>query len=281
MVEVFFETTTMPTLELSFRDKSIGSYPLQRGNSMTIGRQKSNDIVIENLAVSSHHAKIDSVGEAFVLIDLQSKNGLFVNEKKVGSHWLKQGDVISIGKHSLAFCYSDDEKQPENESDIIEKTMAMDTIQYRSMLNKNQPADKSKAANEKEPDTVRLPKKEVKGSDTVGILIFLAGGSGKHVCRTSTINIGKHPDSDVVVKGFMVGSTSATISRTPDGFYLRYISGMSRPRVNANKVNLEMLLNDRDIIEIGSCKLQFFERKPIKSKKKQPKKQPTPQESPQ
>jgi len=266
----------MPTLKLSFRDKLIGSYPLQKGNSMTIGRQKSNDIVIENLAVSSHHAKIDSVGEAFVLIDLQSKNGVFVNEKKVGSHWLKQGDIISIGKHSLAFCYSDDEELPENESDMIEKTMAMDTIQYRSLLNKNQPAVKSKAANEKEPDTVRLPKKEAKGAETVGILIFLSGGYGKYVCRTSTTNIGKHPDSDVVVKGFMVGSTSATISRTPDGFYLRYVSGMSRPKVNANKINLEMLLNDRDIIEIGSCRLQFFERKPTKSKTKRPKKNTAP-----
>ena len=61
--------------------------------------------MIENLAVSGHHAKIDSVGDGFVLIDLQSKNGSFVNEQMINSHWLKDGDVINIGKHSLIFHY--------------------------------------------------------------------------------------------------------------------------------------------------------------------------------
>ncbi|MGD9302351.1 MAG: FHA domain-containing protein [Desulfobacterales bacterium] len=243
----------MPILGLSFKDKTLRDYRLQRGSSLTIGRKKNNDVIIDNLAVSSHHAKIDSVGDGFVLIDLKSKNGSFVNEQQVSSHWLKQGDVINIGKHSLVFGYSEEEEVPENESDEIEQTMVMDTSQYRSMVNKSKP----KAV---------TPPDSIKKASTIGILSFLEGGNGKYICRKSITKFGKHPDSDVVVKGFMIGNTSATISRRPDGFYLSYVSGFSRPKVNDKKVKQETVLNDLDIISIGATKLQFFERKPIKLK---------------
>ena len=245
----------MPTLGLNFKNKPLRDYPLQKGSSLTIGRKKNNDVIIDNLAVSSHHAKIDSVGDGFVLIDLQSKNGSFVNEKQVSSHWLKQGDIINIGKHSLVFCYSEDEDAPESGSDEIEKTMVMDTSQYRSMVNKSRLK-------------VAKPPVSPKRSETIGILSFLDGGNGKYICRKSITKLGKSPDSDVVVKGFMVGSTSATISRRPDGFYLSYVSGMSRPKVNEKKIKQETILNDLDIIAIGSSRLQFFERRPRKSKEK-------------
>ncbi len=109
----------MPTLKLSFKKKTLENFPVRKGYSLTLGRKKNNDIIIENLAVSSHHAKIDSVGDEFVLVDLQSKNGSFVNEKLVNSHWLKPGDIISIGKHSLVFSYSEDEERTYGGTDEI------------------------------------------------------------------------------------------------------------------------------------------------------------------
>ena len=71
----------MPILTLKFKNNVIADYQLEKGKSLTIGRRGANDVVIENLAVSGHHAKIDSVGDGFVLTDLQSKNGCFVNEQ--------------------------------------------------------------------------------------------------------------------------------------------------------------------------------------------------------
>ena len=109
----------MPNLTLTFKDITLGDYPLQRGHSLTIGRRKNNDVIIENLAVSSHHAKIDSVADGFVLVDLQSKNGSFVNEQLIHSHWLKNGDVISIGKHSVIFLYFGEEVMPDDDSNEI------------------------------------------------------------------------------------------------------------------------------------------------------------------
>ncbi|MCP4629839.1 MAG: FHA domain-containing protein [bacterium] len=236
----------MPILRLKFKDTAIGDYQLQRGLSLTIGRRKNNDVVIENLAVSGHHAKIDSVGDGFVLIDLQSKNGSFVNEKIVNTHWLKGGDVINIGKHSLCFSYTEDEKITADGSDKIEKTMVMDTSQYRSMMKKSKPD---------------VPKPLIRGVDNrvAGNLDFLSGGIGKIHLTQETTRIGKHPDCDIVVKGLWVGKTAAVISRRSDGIYLSCIGGLAKPRINDKTVKGPVMLNDFDIIDIGSVKLQFHD----------------------
>ena len=236
----------MPRLSLKFKDTAIGNYELQKGLSLTIGRRKNNDVVIENLAVSGHHAKIDSVGDSFVLIDLQSKNGSFVNEKIINSHWLKDGDVINIGKHSLVFSYSEGEHMNDTGSGRIEKTMVMDTSQYRSMVKKCRPE-------------IPQPLGGNPDNGLSGGLAFLSGGSGKIKLTRSITKIGKHPKSDIVIKGMWVGKTAFTISKRPDGFYLSYVGGLAKPKINDQSVNHAVILNDLDIIDIGSTKLQFHD----------------------
>ena len=245
----------MPNLILRLKNETLGDYPLQRGHSLTIGRRKNNDVIIENLAVSSHHAKIDSVADGFVLVDLKSKNGSFVNEQLINSHWLKNGDVINIGKHSLFFSYSEDEVIPGEDSDEMDQTMVIDTSQHRSMMKKSH----SKAPKP-------LPKVNV--NEIAGVLTYLAGGNGNIKLKGKITKLGKHPTSDIVVKGLFVGRTSVTISRRPDGFYLSYVSGLSKPKVNDKRVKQSTILNDFDIIDIGSTKMQFFIQNPHQKRKK-------------
>ncbi len=256
----------MPVITLKFGNNPLGDYPLQKGCSLTIGRRRNNDLVIENLAVSGHHAKIDSVGDGFVLIDLQSKNGSFVNEQLITSHWLKSGDVINIGKHSLVFHYGSGEDVPEDADDEIDKTMVMDTSKYRTMVKKSKPS-------------VPKPFSRRIGTRTMGQLVYLKGGEGKFRIRSKIIKIGKDPTSDLVIKGLFVGRTAVTISKRADGYYLSFVGGFVKPRVNDKKVKQSVILTDMDIIEIGPTRLQFFERqrrhsKPGASKEKQADVQP-------
>ena len=60
----------MPKISLIFKNSVLADYHLPTGCSLKIGRKTDNDVVIENLAVSGHHAKIDSVGDGFIFIDL-------------------------------------------------------------------------------------------------------------------------------------------------------------------------------------------------------------------
>jgi pSer/pThr/pTyr-binding forkhead associated (FHA) protein len=233
----------MPSLTLKFKENVIGRFPVLKGKSLTIGRRKDNDVVIDNLAVSGHHAKVDAVGDAFVLVDLQSKNGSFVNEQIVNSHWLKEGDVISIGKHLLVFSTGDAGGAAEGQAPEIDKTMIMDTSSYRSMVQKSAPP---------------LPKPLKRQEEMSGYLSYVAGGNGRVALSGGLIRIGKDPSADIVVKGWRAGWATATISRRPDGFHLSNAGGWSKPRVNGRPVQKSVLLQDLDVIDVGPVKLQFF-----------------------
>ncbi len=236
----------MPTLTLSFKDNIIAEFQIEKGQSLTIGRKASNDIPIENLAVSGHHAKIDAVGDGFLLTDLKSKNGSFVNKQLISSHWLKHQDAITIGKHTLTFAYRDDEERPDDTAGEMDQTMVMDTDKYRDMLAQTAPEVAAAPGGEKEP---------------VHILSYLSGGEGDIKLSKKLTKIGKSSTSDIVVGGFMMGKTAATISKKPQGYSLSYVDGMTKPKVNGVVVKESVNLKEFDIIEIGSIKLQFVMEK--------------------
>ena len=58
----------------------------------TIGRNSDSDIRIDNAGVSAHHAKIIKEGDDFLIEDSGSRNGTFVNGKRVSRHMLTEGD---------------------------------------------------------------------------------------------------------------------------------------------------------------------------------------------
>jgi hypothetical protein len=232
----------MPIITLKFKDTKIQDFTLTEGMNLTIGRRDTNDVVIENLAVSGMHAKIDSIDKGYLLTDLKSKNGTFVNGQLVSTHWLGHGDTVSIGKHTLVFSYQEGEEKPASTAGSMDKTMVMDTDKYRDMLSKSATS------------TAGRMRKE----SAAGVLSFLAGGEGEFEIRKKLIKIGKDPASDIVIGGFMTGKTAATISKRPNGYYLSYVGGMAKPKLNDVVVRESAQINEFDIIEIGAVKMQFI-----------------------
>lgn len=78
------------------------SFPLTR-DSYTVGRHRNNDIVIGDPKVSSFHARIDRTAEGFVLVDLKSRNGCYVNARRVETAALQTGDEIRMGTAKLVY----------------------------------------------------------------------------------------------------------------------------------------------------------------------------------
>ncbi len=93
----------MPEIIVRFEDKVIERVVAEKPR-ITIGRTTDNDIVLDNRGVSRRHAMIEvgPNGQALI-IDNESLNGTFVNQRKVSEEVLKNHDVISIGKYNLEF----------------------------------------------------------------------------------------------------------------------------------------------------------------------------------
>ena len=78
------------------------SFPLSR-DAYTLGRHRNNDIVISDPKVSSFHARIDRSAEGFTLNDLKSRNGTFLNGKRIETGVLKTGDEVRLGTARLLY----------------------------------------------------------------------------------------------------------------------------------------------------------------------------------
>lgn len=92
----------MPKITVKLDDKIVDRY-IFKDERCTIGRDPTNDIYIQNTAVSRRHAAIRCEGERYILQDLQATNGTFLNGERVEEADLADGDVIRIGVFDLLF----------------------------------------------------------------------------------------------------------------------------------------------------------------------------------
>jgi pSer/pThr/pTyr-binding forkhead associated (FHA) protein len=70
---------------------------------MVLGRDTSCDISLDSTYVSRYQNLFMETTEGWMLIDLNSRNGCFVNGRRVSEHYLRDGDLISVGQHQLRF----------------------------------------------------------------------------------------------------------------------------------------------------------------------------------
>ena len=91
------------TLTLSGRTLERFEFP-DSVERIRMGRSEDCEITIDNLGVSRYHAEVlRKEGGLYVLRDLRSNNGTFVNGRRVDAHNLNAGDEISIGKFTISF----------------------------------------------------------------------------------------------------------------------------------------------------------------------------------
>ena len=92
-----------------------------------VGRSPDNEIYIKSKFVSRHHAQLISDEDGCVIEDLNSTNGVFVGDKQVKKHRLKDGDVITLGVYELV--YTDlRQRESANEEDISNDVASDDEV---------------------------------------------------------------------------------------------------------------------------------------------------------
>ena len=192
-----------------------------------LGRRPHNDIVIDNLAVSGEHAVLQQTGEGFVIEDLNSTNGTYINGKAIRRQVLIHGDVVEIGKYRLRF-------------------LAAEAIDYETTVTlRGQPYTRRGEG---------LPALTVPGQATaVGVLqasirVLNGASAGREVALSKVVTTLGKPGVQV-----------ASITKRPGGYLLAHIEGAARPKVNGEAVWGEPVhLSSGDLIELGGTQMQFL-----------------------
>lgn len=89
-----------------------GSFVAFRRQTLTVGRHPANDVVLQDEKVSHTHARLIRTPEGYVIEDLESTNGTFVNERRITRQLLKDGDEIRVGDTHLRFQVTKRERRP-------------------------------------------------------------------------------------------------------------------------------------------------------------------------
>ena len=79
---------------------SIQEFPPGR---VIVGRSPDNEVYVKSKYVSRHHAQIVSDDDGCFVEDLNSTNGVFLDERQIKKHRLRDGDVITLGVHELVY----------------------------------------------------------------------------------------------------------------------------------------------------------------------------------
>jgi hypothetical protein len=126
-------------IEIRENDEVIDvlTFPLGR---VIVGRSLDNEIYINSKFASRHHAQLVSDESGCVIEDLNSTNGVFLGEKQVKKYRLRDGDIISLGIHTLTYC----DLRAANEFDGGD-TIAEDTVEDGA---KAESGDQDAAVNE-------------------------------------------------------------------------------------------------------------------------------------
>ncbi|HMC30506.1 MAG TPA: FHA domain-containing protein [Candidatus Angelobacter sp.] len=255
----------MAKLYLKFEqsEQVLKEVPLTQA-STTIGRLPDNNVQIDNLAVSGHHARISWEQGQYIVEDLGSLNGTYVNNERVGKAALKHGDQVKIGKHLVEF------KQEGNAmlfnvpaktgpaAPKLDATMVLDTRQAREKI-----ADKSAPAAGAGPLGISRPSwmsnPFINAKDRVGLLSILQGRTDqeRYVLTGKMTMIGKSSMASIRLKGFFAPTTAALISKRDNKYFIAPSESKTRVKINGEEVVSQRELAAGDIIEVGKVKAAF------------------------
>jgi pSer/pThr/pTyr-binding forkhead associated (FHA) protein len=240
----------MAKLTLMFEDKLVKEVPIGT-RPVTIGRSPDNDLPVDNLAVSNHHARVYFEAGRLVVEDLDSLNGTFVNDLRVERATLHDGDSIWIGKHHIKVDASGDAAIPWDSgrkaaAPKINETMVLDTKARREML---QQAAAMGERSQFSPQRLKMP-----------TLVVLSGrvGQKEYLLTNKLTVIGKSPMATVRLRGWFKPQVAAQINQRDDGYYLG--TGAKIPTVNGSPIQGPVRLSDGDLIEVCGIRMNFVFR---------------------
>jgi hypothetical protein len=208
----------MAKLTVFFKDKAIRSGLFENG-IVRIGRDETNDVTIDSLAVAPAHAVIIIRADDCIIKQLNDEFPLIINGEKIKTCSLNNNDTISMGKHDIIF----------NATESIGLSVF------------NKPVDEAlKSLNQEigsgsPSSTASL---QIMNGDNIGKILQL---------KNSMTRLG-HDGNGVIV-----------ISKRKDGYFVAVLESRGIITVNNEPLNDKSLkLETNDVLVVDNTSMQFF-----------------------
>lgn len=199
--------------------------------TLTIGRKADNTLVIEDAAVSAHHARIVKIQAVFFLEDLMSTNGTTINGRPITRHQLHDADVIAIGQHRLVF----------------QENAVTGTVTPAPFVDLDR-------------TTVLRPTDRTPNGPTLTVKVVVTGGKterGEYPLTKQVNVIGSQDGAAIRLTGWFAPKSAATIARRGHTYSISPSKGTKSLIVNGLDVVGQQDLKDGDQIEVAGVTLRF------------------------
>jgi len=206
---------------------------------LSIGRTKENDIVLENRGVSRKHAMIEFNDNAAIVIDNESLNGTFVNNRKINEEILRDDDIITIGKYSMT--YHTQSSQDTDTGGDFDGTMVLNTKKQKKLLENDK---MEKQIVEKYGGSVLIGEENAEFSE--------------FKIDRDVVTFGKAKFVHIKAKGFWLSGIQPKISKENNCYVLSNLGKKGKTKVNGEPISLYNLKNG-DIITVGKSSYKFVE----------------------
>lgn len=223
----------MAKLILSMDGLVLKEIPLLK-ERVSIGRKAHNDIQIDNMAISGEHAAVVTILNDSFLEDLNSTNGTLVNGQPVKKHFLKDGDVIELGKYKMKY--------------IVATVTHHEVSPYEQTTQPPRPAAMHNVpgAADVTPASASQPAGPAPALGTAVIRLLSGSNAGHQLQLTKTLTTLGKPGQ------------VAVIARRPHGYFLTHVEG-AFPVLNGRVIDAQArLLENHDLIEIAGVKMEFL-----------------------
>ncbi|HMK42979.1 MAG TPA: FHA domain-containing protein [Dissulfurispiraceae bacterium] len=240
----------MAKLVLKFKDAVLKEITIEK-NHVMLGRKPENDLAIDNLAVSGFHAKILKDKDRYLLEDMGSLNGTYVNGVRVTNKELRHGDQILIGKHVIEFIApelkpAEPEPQPSQRPKTMDETIVMDPRVQQQLLGRSS-----------EPHSAAPPPGK---PDLLGGFVVIEGKSDQkeYELHDRVTTVGKDSSAGIRLRGFFTPRVVALVNRRKEGYFISPAAKHKLPKVNGRDISERYDLKDGDVVEVPGLKLQFY-----------------------
>lgn len=276
----------MAKFTVFFNGECINTYEMEEP-VVSIGRLPENTISIANMGVSRRHTKIEEDADRrYIISDLNSLNGTYVNGKRIKKTNLNHGDKIAIGKYTILYEDFGHNEYPEPAEEFASKYNSNNEEDGASPTVINQPIVEElgfEPHNEHvpptdEPDNSIIIEEESASVDEnisltedselkeVGNPKLLPNEAvlietNKHVVYKldkAYLTMGNGDNDDIFVSGFMISEGQVSIEKHEEGYVICVNKFIGKFKIN-NKSTKTHVLQHKDRIEIGSSTFRYME----------------------